>query len=285
MAALGVQFGIGHFQGLDNEGKVIPYGSLYFTDSFTGEPILTYKNSSLTVVNTHPVILSASGKADIFLSANQYNIAMHDANDQVIWSIEDFTTVGLGVDLSSWREKQVAAAAQTDFVFGSPIEEGASIIFVNGSLKEEGATEDYIVIPPYTVRLNVGASLDDEVVAFGATPTISVSSLYADGSVPMNDGYVPAIPLDLATKESSEAYTDQEIAILAAAEAIDAAAARAEAIAYTDSAITDKVDMATWTFVEVEGVLYFKADGVKKAKLDGSGNLTVVGDVTAFGTI
>jgi hypothetical protein len=45
------------------------------------------------------------------------------------------------------------------------------------------------------------------------------------------------------------------------------------------------VDLGNWTITESGGVLYFATGGVNKMKLDATGNLTVVGDVTAFGTI
>ena len=45
------------------------------------------------------------------------------------------------------------------------------------------------------------------------------------------------------------------------------------------------VDLGNWTVTESTGVLYFATGGVNKMKLDASGNLTVVGDVTAFGTV
>jgi len=45
------------------------------------------------------------------------------------------------------------------------------------------------------------------------------------------------------------------------------------------------VDLGNWTVTESGGVLYFATGGVNKMKLDSSGNLTVVGDVTAFGVI
>ena len=45
------------------------------------------------------------------------------------------------------------------------------------------------------------------------------------------------------------------------------------------------VDLGDWTITESAGVLYFATGGTNKMKLDASGNLTVVGDVTAFGTI
>ena len=41
----------------------------------------------------------------------------------------------------------------------------------------------------------------------------------------------------------------------------------------------------SWTIQETAGVIYFKYNGVNKAKLDSSGNLTVVGNVTAYGTV
>jgi hypothetical protein len=45
------------------------------------------------------------------------------------------------------------------------------------------------------------------------------------------------------------------------------------------------VDLGNWTVTESAGVLYFATSGVNKMKLDASGNLTVVGDVTAYGSV
>ena len=45
------------------------------------------------------------------------------------------------------------------------------------------------------------------------------------------------------------------------------------------------VDLGDWTVTETGGVLYFATGGVNKMKLDASGNLTVVGNVTAYGTV
>jgi len=44
-------------------------------------------------------------------------------------------------------------------------------------------------------------------------------------------------------------------------------------------------DFGNWTITESGGVLYFATGGTNKMKLDASGNLTVVGDVTAYGTV
>ena len=45
------------------------------------------------------------------------------------------------------------------------------------------------------------------------------------------------------------------------------------------------LDLGNWTITESAGVLYFATGAVNKMKLDSSGNLTVVGNVTAYGTV
>jgi hypothetical protein len=45
------------------------------------------------------------------------------------------------------------------------------------------------------------------------------------------------------------------------------------------------VTLGNWTIKEVSGALHFLVSGTAKMKLDASGNLTVVGDVSAFGSI
>lgn len=70
--------------------------------------------------------------------------------------------------------------------------------------------------------------------------------------------------------------------------ALDGKAALAGNAAQAFSASTlnaTTVDTGAWTISESGGVLYFKYNGVKKMKIDGSGNLTVVGEITAFGTV
>ena len=45
------------------------------------------------------------------------------------------------------------------------------------------------------------------------------------------------------------------------------------------------IDFGDWTITESGGVLYFANGGTNKMKLDASGNLTVTGNVTAYGTV
>jgi hypothetical protein len=48
---------------------------------------------------------------------------------------------------------------------------------------------------------------------------------------------------------------------------------------------TTVVSLGGWTITESGGTLYFATGGVNKMKIDASGNLTVTGDITAFGTV
>jgi hypothetical protein len=45
------------------------------------------------------------------------------------------------------------------------------------------------------------------------------------------------------------------------------------------------VSLGVWTITEASGILYFASSGSNKMKIDASGNLTVSGDVTAYGII
>lgn len=52
------------------------------------------------------------------------------------------------------------------------------------------------------------------------------------------------------------------------------------------TAYVDRIlPLINWTVVETANVLYFKYLGVNKMKLDASGNLTVIGNITAYGTV
>lgn len=48
--------------------------------------------------------------------------------------------------------------------------------------------------------------------------------------------------------------------------------------------VAAKMASTNWTVEEASSVLYFKSGGTAKAKLDASGNFTVTGNVTAYGT-
>lgn len=54
---------------------------------------------------------------------------------------------------------------------------------------------------------------------------------------------------------------------------------------YTQAQVDAKIGVSQWSVFEEGGVLFFRYSGVKKAKLDTDGKLTVLDDVIAFGTM
>jgi len=86
----GLIFTDANFQGIGNDGLVVPYGKLYIYDTITGLYSTTYQDSALTVANTNPIVLSASGKARVFLNYGQYNIELKDQYDAVVWTLNNY---------------------------------------------------------------------------------------------------------------------------------------------------------------------------------------------------
>jgi hypothetical protein len=62
-------------------------------------------------------------------------------------------------------------------------------------------------------------------------------------------------------------------------------ATTATGVDVTGTVTATTVDLGNWTVTESSGVLYFATGGVNKMKLESSGDLTVVGNITAYGTI
>ena len=115
---------------------------------------------------------------------------------------------------------------------------------------------------------------------------------------------VTSTPTTIAGYGITNAYTKTEVdAALAAKLNAAAGAVGAANIAdanvttakIADAAITAakmaagvaraNLGLTTWNVTESGGVLFFSVSGVNKAKLDASGNLTVTGNVTAYGTV
>lgn len=70
--------------------------------------------------------------------------------------------------------------------------------------------------------------------------------------------------------------------------ALDAAGASGGSSSQAFSASTlnaTTVDLGNWTITESGGTLLFASNGSNKMKIDGSGNLTVVGNITAYGSV
>ena len=122
-----VIFNDGKFQGIGQDGKVVPYGELYFQKCCTGEPMTTFRDSVMSSRNTYPIILSASGKADVFILDAEYDVILKDRHGVTVWTISKFIpTSGDGSTLlpayqSSYRDEQAGKTGTTQVLNFIPL--------------------------------------------------------------------------------------------------------------------------------------------------------------------
>lgn len=84
-----------HQQFLDANGSPIAGGKLYTYRAGTTTPQATYSSSTGTVANTNPIILDAGGYAkEIWVGPNAYKFIAKDANDVLLWTVDNVKSGG-----------------------------------------------------------------------------------------------------------------------------------------------------------------------------------------------
>jgi hypothetical protein len=89
---------------------------------------------------------------------------------------------------------------------------------------------------------------------------------------------------DTANVTAAGALMDSELTSESSVKALNQGVATTDSPTFVTANVTT-VDLGDWTVTESSGVLYFATGGTNKMKLDASGNLTVTGNVTAYGTV
>lgn len=143
---------------------------------------------------------------------------------------------------------------------------------------EVGASED-----TWGTKLNTNFDTIDDLLDGTTAIAPNLSTLKIGGTAvtataaELNyvDGVTSAIQTQLNGKQASGTYLSQGGSITSGT---------VTTLTSTTANITT-VDLGNWTVTESAGVLYFATGGTNKMKLDASGNLTVTGDVTAYGTV
>lgn len=95
----------------DANGNPLPGAKLYFYASGTSTPKNTYSDQGLTVANSNPVGADAAGRfGPIFLEVGDYKVALHTAEDALVWTSdpEDGAASGTaGQGLSAFKNMLV----------------------------------------------------------------------------------------------------------------------------------------------------------------------------------
>jgi hypothetical protein len=80
-----------------NDGTPLVGGKLYTYAAGTTTPLATYVSYAGTTANTNPVILDSRGEADVWLDNALYKLALYDADNALIWTVDNISSVNSGI--------------------------------------------------------------------------------------------------------------------------------------------------------------------------------------------
>jgi len=84
-------------QFLANDGTPLVGGKLYTYAAGTTTPLATYTSYSGLTANTNPIILDSRGEANVWLNVGPYKLALYDADNALIWTVDNIYSAGSGV--------------------------------------------------------------------------------------------------------------------------------------------------------------------------------------------
>lgn len=77
------------FQEFDNNGEPLAGGLLYTYEAGTSTPKATFTDASGAVQNTNPIVLDASGRADVWLEDGAYKFVLNTSADVLVKEVDD----------------------------------------------------------------------------------------------------------------------------------------------------------------------------------------------------
>jgi hypothetical protein len=80
-----------------NDGTPLVGGKLYTYAAGTTTPLATYVSYAGTTANTNPVILDSRGEADVWLDSALYKLALYDADNALIWTVDNISSINSGI--------------------------------------------------------------------------------------------------------------------------------------------------------------------------------------------
>lgn len=109
-----------------DDGTPLVGGKLYSYAAGTTTPLATYTTYAGTVANTNPVILDSRGEANVWLGAGPYKLALYDADNALIWTVDNITPEG-----------------DASLVTYLPAGAGAVVTTVQAKLRESVSVKDF----------------------------------------------------------------------------------------------------------------------------------------------
>ena len=148
------------WQSFDDNGAVLNGGKLYTYEAGTSTPKATFTDSTGGTPNANPIILDASGRANIWLDVGAYKFVLDDSADVNISTVDNITG-----DVAN--------------VFGSSVQEKATNYTV------VAGDENSIIDCTAALTLSLlDIATAGEGVVIGVNPPITNRRLFCDGEVP-----------------------------------------------------------------------------------------------------
>ena len=200
-------------------------------------------------------------------------------------------TINLADNIITLNSNEAGTPSQNA---GIEIERGTS---TNKTLVWDEATDKWTIGSEIFVAATVEAALTGNASTATTLQTARTITLGGDvsGSVSFNgsaDVTITATVADdshnhvIANVDGLQAALDTVSGNVQTALDTKAAITGSAAQAFSASTLSaTTVSLGVWTITEASGILYFASSGSNKMKIDASGNLTVSGDITAYGTI
>lgn len=125
-------------QFLDDDGNPLALGKVYTYEAGTTTPKATYTTAAGDVANANPVILDASGRANIWL-VGSYDFKLTDANDVEIYTQPNVTAfTALPASSDSFFQSFSGDGSEVAFTLSEDLgtDEKAILVFVNDGLED-----------------------------------------------------------------------------------------------------------------------------------------------------
>ena len=188
-------------------------------------------------------------------------------SDVVRYVIEDGNNWEIGTGIYTSTGTTLSRTVSESSNAGSAISlSGNAVVFVAAAAEE--------ILQEADLTAGTGISITNTTISHADTS--GQSSIDNSGSTVIQD----------VTLDTYGHVTGLGSATLTASTVGAAALAGSASQAFSASTLNaTTVDLGDWTITESAGVLYFAYQSTNKMKMDSSGNLTVTGNVTAYGTV